>query len=195
MSYALDTDSFVNAFTRMTSRRGGGTPRYVLTDNGTNFVGAEREIRESVHALDRNKFIEDTTVHHPIEWKFNPPSAPHFGGVFEAMVNSAKRAMKALLGNAEITDDELLTAIRGAEKLLNSRLMTYVSSNPDDLSPLTPNHFLMAQVGGSFAPEVLDQTEVYNPRKRWHRVQQLLQQFWKRWRRELLPCLNVRRKC
>lgn len=141
MSYALDTDSFVNAFTRMTSRR--GTPRYVLTNNGANFVGAEREIRELVQALDRSKIIEDTTVHHPIEWKFNSPSAPHFGCVFEAMVKSAKRAMKAILKNAEITDEELLTAICGAEKLLNSRPITYVSSNPDDLSPLTPNHFLM----------------------------------------------------
>ena len=102
MSYALDTNSFVNGFTRMTSRR--GTPRYVLTDFGTNFVGAEREIRELVHALDRTKIIEDKTVHHPVEWKFNPPSAHHFGGVFEAMVKSAKRAMKAILGNAEITD-------------------------------------------------------------------------------------------
>ena len=104
---------------RMTSRR--GTPRYVLTDNGTNFDGDEREIHELVHALDRNKIIEDTPVHHPIKWKFNPPSAPHFGGVFEAMVKSAKRAMKAILGNAEITDEELLTAICGAKYLLNPR--------------------------------------------------------------------------
>ena len=91
----------------MTSRR--GTPSCVLTDNGTNFFGAEREISELVQALDRNKIIEDTTVHHPIECKFNPPSAPHFGGVFEAMVKSARRAMKAIMGNAEITDQELLT--------------------------------------------------------------------------------------
>ena len=49
MSYSLDTDSFINAFTRMTSRR--GTPTYVISDNGTNFVGAERELRELVEAL------------------------------------------------------------------------------------------------------------------------------------------------
>ena len=36
MSYSLDTDSFINAFTWMTSRR--GTPTYVISDNGTNFV-------------------------------------------------------------------------------------------------------------------------------------------------------------
>ena len=192
MSYSLDTDSFINAFTRMSSRR--GTPTYVLTDNGTNFVGAEREMRELIEALDHDKIIQGTSKHHPIDWKFNPPSAPHFGGVFEAMIKSAKKAIKAILGDADITDEELHTAICGAERLLNSRPITYVSSNPNDLSPLTPNHFLVGQIGGSFAPEALDQTEVYNPRKRWHRVQQLLQQFWKRWRKEFLPRLNVRSK-
>ena len=176
----------------MTSRR--GTPTYVITDNGTNFVGAEREMRELIESLDQDKIVENTTKHNPIDWKFNPPSGPHFGGVFEAMIKSAKKALNAILGNAEVTDEELLTAICGAEKLLNSRPITYVSSDPNDLSPLTPNHFLTGQVGGTFAPEALDHSEAYNPTKRWHRVQQLLRQFWKRWRRELLPCLNVRRK-
>jgi hypothetical protein len=123
MSYSLDTDSFINAFVRMTSRR--GTPVYVISDNGTNFVGAERELRELVHALDKDKIAGETTKYHPIDWKFNPPSAPHFGGVFEAMVKSAKKAMKAVLGNADITDEDLQTAISGAERLLNSRPITY----------------------------------------------------------------------
>jgi hypothetical protein len=53
MSYSLDTDAFINAFSRMASRR--GTPRFVISDNGTNFVGAERELRELVEALDNDK--------------------------------------------------------------------------------------------------------------------------------------------
>ena len=65
MSYSLDTDSFINAFTRMSSRR--GTPTYVLTDNGTNFVGAEREMRELIEALDHDKIIQGTSKHHPID--------------------------------------------------------------------------------------------------------------------------------
>ena len=53
MAYSLDTDSFINAFTRMTSRR--GTPTYVISDNGTNFLGAERELRKLVEALDTDR--------------------------------------------------------------------------------------------------------------------------------------------
>ena len=192
MSYSLDTDSFINAFTRMTSRR--GTPTYVISDNGSNFVGADRELRELVESFDQDRIIRESTKHHCIDWKFNPPSAPHFGGVFEALIKSAKKAIKAILGDADINDEELHTAICGAERLLNSRPITYVGADPNDHSPLTPNHFLVGQLGGPFAPELLDVEEVYNPRKRWHRVQQLLGQFWKRWRREFLPTLNVRRK-
>ena len=192
MSYSLDTDSFINAFTRMTSRR--GTPTYVISDNGSNFVGADRELRELVESFHQDRIIRESTKHQRIDWKFNPPSAPHFGCVFEALIKSAKKAIKAILGDADINDEELHTAICGAERLLNSRPITYVGADPNDHSPLTPNHFLVGQLGGPFAPELLDVEEVYNPRKRWHRVQQLLGQFWKRWRRELLPTLNVRRK-
>ena len=140
MSYSLDTSSFINAFYRMTSRR--GTPRYVICDNGTNFTGAERELRELVETLNKEKIIQETTKFQPVEWDFNPPHAPHFGGVFEALVKSAKKAIRAILGDADVWDEELHTAICGAERLMNSRPITYVSLDHNDLSPPTPNHFL-----------------------------------------------------
>ena len=72
------------------------------------------------------------------------------------MIKGAKRAVYAILGNANITDEELMTAFTGAEALLNSRPLTYYSANPQDEVPLTPNHFLFGQVGGEFAPESVD---------------------------------------
>ncbi|XP_028414792.1 uncharacterized protein LOC114537879 [Dendronephthya gigantea] len=191
MAYSLDTDSFINAFVRLCARR--GTPSYVISDNGTNFVAGEKEIREKVKSFDQQKIMNKTTRHQLIEWKFNPPSSPHFGGVFESMVKSAKKAMRAILGDADITDEELHTAICGAEGLLNSRPITYVSSTPDDLEPLTPSHFLVGQLGGQFAPDVTPE-QAFNPKKRWRRLQQLIAQIWKRWRKEFLPSLNVRGK-
>jgi hypothetical protein len=53
---------------------------------------------------------------------------------------------------------------------------------------------MVGQIGGVFAPEALNQVEANNPRNCWHRVQQLLQLFWKRWRKEFLPRLNVSKK-
>ena len=101
--------------------------------------------------------------------------------------------MNAILGNADITDEELLSAIVGAEALINSRPLTYQSANPTDDIPLTPNHFLHGQMGGQFAPTSVDNTS-FNPRKRWRRVQELVRHFWQRWLREWLPGLSSRKK-
>lgn len=162
MAYSLDTDLFINAFTRMKSRR--GTSTYVISDNRTNFIGAERELRELVEALDTNRITQETSKYHPIDWKFNPPCAPHFGDVFKALIKTAQKAIKAILGDADVTDEELHTAICGTERFLNSRPITYVSSDPNDLLPLTPSHFLVGEIGGPFAPEALDHEQTYNPR-------------------------------
>ena len=98
-------------------------------------------------------------------------------------------ALKAILTDANVSDEELMTAITGAESLLNSRPLKYQTANVDDDVPLTPNHFLHGQMGGSFAPETVDQT-TFSPRKPWQRVQELVMHFWQRWLKEWLPGLN-----
>ena len=65
------------------------------------------------------------------------------------MIKSVKRAINAILWNADITDEELMTAIIGAEGLVNSQPLTYQSTDPADDVPLTPNHFLHGQIGVS----------------------------------------------
>ena len=91
-------------------------------------------------------------------WHLNLPLAPHFGGVHETMIKAAKRAVNAVLGNADVTDEESTTAFTGVEALLNSRPLTNQSANPEDDIPLTQNHFLIGQIGGQFAPESVDET-------------------------------------
>ena len=117
MAYGLDTDSFLKYFVRMTSRR--GYPQETVSDRGTNFVGADRELRELVSGMDTNK-IQDQTASKGVKWCFNPPLAPHVAGVHEAMVKAAKKAIRAILSNADINDEELMTTFIGVEALLNS---------------------------------------------------------------------------
>jgi len=190
LAYNLDTDSFLNAFYRMVNRR--GTPVKIYSDNGSNFVGADRELKELVAKLSKDKIIQDTGSK-GIEWEFNPPLTPHFGGAHEIMIKAAKRAINCILNNADINDEELHSAITGAEFLVNSRPLTYQSSNSSDLTPLTPNHFLMLHTSKQFAAESVDNTS-FNIHKRWRRVQELGRHFWHRWLKEWLPSLQSTRK-
>ena len=92
MAYGLDTDSFLNAFYRMANRR--GLPQEMLSDNGGNFVKANTELRQLVEVLDQDR-IRATTANKGVTWHYNPPAAPHFGGVHESMIKAAKRAVHA----------------------------------------------------------------------------------------------------
>ncbi|XP_071963874.1 uncharacterized protein [Antedon mediterranea] len=191
MAYGLDTDTFLNAFHRFVSRR--GKPEEIMSDNGRNFVGADRELKGVLKSLDKDK-IQSVTVVTGIKWSFILPMTPHFGGVHESLIKSANRAIYGVLRNADITDEELHSAFVGAEGILNSRPLTYQSASVKDIIPLTPNHFLHGQMGGNLAPESILDTTVVNPRKRWRRVQELMRHFWNRWLREWLPALNQRKK-
>ena len=109
------------------------------------------------------------------------------------MIKAAKRAIRAVLSNADINDEELMTAFVGVEALLNLRPLTYQTANSKDTTPLTPNHFFHGQVGGLSAPESVDEIG-FNPRNRWRWVQELISHFWRRWLKEWLPSLNTREK-
>ena len=190
MATSLETDAFLKAFVRMAARR--GWPKKMLSDNGTNFVGARKEIRQLVEQLDHEK-IHQMTANRGVTWQWNPPAAPHFGGVFESMIKSAKRAITAVLNDADVYDEELQTAFIGVESLMNSRPLTTLSDDPNDEPVLTPNHFLIGQMGGELAPQNVDTTG-FNPRKRWRRVQELIRKVWQRWMREYLPHIGSRQK-
>ena len=172
VAFGLDMDSFLDAFTHFTNR--GGVPKEMVGDCGTNFVGAVNELKELFSELDQDK-IQQSTAHRGVKWNFNPPGAPHFGGIHEAMIKSAKKAIYGVIGTNIVTDEELITPVAGAESLLNSRPLTYQSANPQDIVPLTPSHFLHGQLGGQFSPEPVYTTD-FCPCKRWRKVQEIISQ-------------------
>ncbi|XP_064646181.1 uncharacterized protein LOC135499366 [Lineus longissimus] len=189
VAYGLDTQSFLNAFSRMTARR--GVPQEVVSDNGSNFVGAERYLGELISEMSEVKILEKASSL-GIKWRFNPPLGSHHGGVFEAMVKCAKQSLKAILGEAQVTDEELLTAVIEVEGLLNSRPIVYCENDPED-EVLTPNHFLHGQTGGQLSPEIPAEI-AFNPRLRWRFVQDLVQKVWRRWMKEYVTLLQQRPK-
>jgi hypothetical protein len=125
---SMDTDSLINAFRRFVSRR--GTPLKIWSDLGTNYVGAKNELARSLKELERSK-IHEFCLKQNVEWVFNPPCAPHMGGVFERMVKTVKRVFNAILSNARLTDEILNTLMCEVENLVNSRPITKVSSDSE----------------------------------------------------------------
>ena len=178
--HSLETDSFIMALRRQIARR--GKPRNVYSDNGTNLVGAERELRKCLNGMDQAK-ISDTLSQDRIQCFFNPPSAPHFGGVWERLVKSAKKALKIILNGQLVNDETLLTSMAEVESLLNSRLLTHVSVDPQDLEAITPNHFVIGRNSPNVPPDVFDERDL-NSRKRWRQAQTLTDHFWRRWLHE-----------
>ena len=104
----LDTDSCLKTIMRFSARRGKSIT--IISDNGTNFDAAEREVLEYVAAWNKEG-IEEHLIQRGIRWKFNPPAAPHFGGVWERLLRSCKKAMYAVLGNRSVTEDVLSTTM------------------------------------------------------------------------------------
>ena len=110
-------------------------------------MGAVNKLLDLVNKLDSDRILQKTThMFNKVTWH-----ALHFGGVHEAMIKSAKHEIYAVLGNSDIRDEELITAFTAAEGLLNSRPLTYQSSDSKDITPLTLNHFLHGQVGREVA--------------------------------------------
>ena len=126
---SLEAETCLTAITRFIARR--GKPVTILSDNGTNFVGAAKEMRYSINAWNQSD-IENSSAQKEIKWKFNPPGAPHFGGIWKRLVRSCNKAMIAVLDGRSLTDDVLKTTIGLVEQTLNARPLTSVSDDPEE---------------------------------------------------------------
>ncbi|KAK3715773.1 hypothetical protein QZH41_002282 [Actinostola sp. cb2023] len=187
---SLETDDFILVLMRFLNRR--GQVKELRSDNGTNFVGAEREIRESIEKMDHDK-VERELTHRGCKWVFHPPGAAHMSGVWERLVRIVKRSLKAILGNDPMNEEVLNTVFTEAERIANSRPLTRNPSGTDDDEPLTPNHFLNVRPSTNLPPGIVDEKDKFS-RKRWRQAQLLANHYWKRWLREYLPSLQVRHK-
>jgi len=191
VAHALTVDSFLNAFRRFLSRR--GKVHTLFSDNGTNFVGAEKELRRTLCEWNTN-FLAEQLRQCGIRWQFNPPSASHIGGVWERLIRSAKKTFNALLLQQRVTDGCLSTLMTEVEYILNSRPLIPIVLGPEAQEPLTPNHLLLCgHEGASLPPGLFSKSDCYS-RKRWKQVQYLAEQFWRRWTLEYIQTLQPRQK-
>nr|XP_049703884.1 uncharacterized protein LOC126056149 [Helicoverpa armigera] len=184
---SLSTDSMILALRRFAARR--GMPRVIYSDNGTNFVGANKELQDTMAALQPD--ITDEAAKLGLQWKFIPPGAPHMGGAWERLVRSIKAALDATLKERHPKEEVLLTLLLEAEHVVNSRPLTHLAADWQE-EALTPNHFLIGRSCGGARIGSFTDSELVG-RHTWRTTQRLADHFWQRWLREYLPTLLPRK--
>ena len=194
---SLRTDSFINALRRFVAIR--GPIRQLRSDQGTNFVGADNELKRAVHEMDESK-IEHFLLQHNcdyIKFKQNVPSASHQGGVWERQIRSVRRVMSILLrqNGSQLCDESLRTFMYEAAAIINSRPLTVDSLNDSQsVQPLCPNNILTMKTNVILPPPgEFGKADMYC-KARWRRVQFLVNEFWNRWRKEYLQSVQPRQK-
>lgn len=188
----LTTEAFLAAFDRFVSRR--GLPSKVLSDNGTNFVGAAASFDEIQNFLTKSQpQIQDFCHSRRITWVFNPPSAPNFGGLWEAAVKSAKFHLHRVLNNRSLTFEEFSTLLSRIEAVLNSRPLFEPSPDPNESHlMLTPGHFLIGRP--LLQPPELEVDSRTSLKSRWLMLRHLFQNFWRVWSKHYLHTIIQRNK-
>ena len=183
---SMDTSSCVMGIERFVARR--GIPSVIWSDNGTNFVATEKEFLQNI-LQGNHQSIAESMVKKGVNWKFNPPSAPHHGGVWERLVRSFKHTFYAIRGNRRLTDEILTTVFCLVEQSLNARSLVPASADATDLDALTPNHFLLGTAGSSLPSH---SNCDFDHRRRYARAQAYSDAIWNRWLDEYVPTLNRR---
>jgi len=185
------TNAFLNAYSRFCARR--GLPKTIYSDNGTTFVGADKELSTAYQSALHDEKFQNSIALDNVTWHFIPPSAPHFGGLWEAGVKSVKYHLRRVINDHKLTFEEFTTFLCRIEACLNSRPLAPLNDTLNDYEVLTPGHFL---IGSALTvhpePSLLHINE--NRISRWQRVRQLTERFWKLWANDYINTLQQRVK-
>jgi len=187
----LTSEAFIACLKRFIARR--GLPSLIWSDNGTNFVGATRELKELYQFL-QTQATQESINHYlsdqKIIWKFIPQHAPHFGGIWEAAVKSMKVHLRHILGKVKLKYEELSTLLAQIEACLNSRPLAPLANDDDGIEALTPGPFLIGRPLQALPDVSSTDVKSVSLLKRWQLCKMLLRHFWKRWSSEYLAELG-----
>ncbi|XP_026824777.1 uncharacterized protein LOC113561783 [Ooceraea biroi] len=185
-------EAFLAALRRFVSRR--GLCEEIYSDCGTNFVGADRELKELLRVSTAGgRDVADAVATTGIKWHFNPSAAPHFGGLWEAAVKSTKHHLRRAIGASTLTFEEMSTFLAQVEACLNFRPLCALSDDSGNVSALTPGHFLIGTPLLA-VPEPSLLQERKTTLSRWKHIQKMRDHFWQRWSREYIHGLAFRPK-
>ena len=134
----LTAEAFIRCLRRFTARC--GIPCKIVSDNSKTFRSASKMVTSLLGMPETQQHFKN--LH--LQWMFILEKAPWWGGFYERMVQLVKRCLLKVVGQARLSHDELFTILVEVEATLNSRPISYVSSEDVD-EPLTPSHLLVGR--------------------------------------------------
>jgi len=180
----------MQAVARFAARR--GMPQYIRSDQGKNFGRARKEIGSLWHDMQQDTITSQLP---DITWEFSTAYAPHLNGAVERIVGLTKRMLVGAIAqetSAIFNDEQFGTLVTKCEGILNSRPLTYVSSHPEDLKPITPNDFLKPLAARDLPPVSGDSRSKYV--EKLQLIDGALLNAWNRFVSEYLPTLHRSQK-
>ena len=187
----MSTSAVINALLRMNNSFPG--LKKIFSDQGSNFKGADREIREAVAAWNKQQVNAELSKV-GITWEFGPASCGSAGGAWERLIGLSKRLIKSVLQGKNIDSDDFDTVIAGAAAIMNRRPLMAVSANPEDPLVLSPAHFLYPYVFANSSTNIMPphSGEPERLRSGWRATQAMLDEFFTRFKKEYIQTLARR---
>ena len=190
----LSTNQFLMVFRRFIAEY--GPPKEMLSDNGTNFTGADKALAASFKQVDFERVASGLRpLGVSFRWRFNPPAASHQGGVFERMIgltrSCLRRTMKEIAFRP-LSPEALLTMLKEIQGVINSRpLIPSAGTNPAEFDVLTPAQLLRPGLGGR--PTQVREFSSADALRNAHNASQWhAQEFWRRFQQGYIPLLQKR---
>ena len=168
-----------------------GYPEKLCSDTGSQLVAASNELQGIIKGFDQEKLIK-FGVDKGLTWEFAAPDGPWQNGCSEALIKSAKKAIRGAIGSQVLSFSELQTVCLEAANLLNERPIGRHPTDPHDGAYLCPNHLLLGRASSRVPSGPFRQSD--NPRHRFELVQKITDCLWMRWTRDFFPSLLVRQK-
>ncbi len=162
----MSSEAFLAALRRFIALRKLCTDIY--SDCGTNLVSANKMC---------SPYAKQCAFAVSITYHFNPPAAPHFGGIWEPGIKAVKIHLTRVIGEQAFTYEEFYTVLCQIAPLLNFSSLSPLSFDANDLLALTPNHFLTSEPVMSFPDPDLT-SEKIGHLNRWQLLQRLHQDFY-----------------
>ncbi len=188
----MTTDGFIIGLRNFIAIR--GTVTQIRSDQGSNFIGASNELKAAMKELDVNR-ITNFLTQKQCEFVFNAPHSSHAGGVWERQIRSIRNILDSTLSLSygRLDDASLRCLLYEAMMIVNSRPLTAIDNDPNS-ETITPNHLVTMKPSMPLPPPGKFVREDIYARKRWRRIQYLMEQFWSRWRKEYLLNLSERQR-